>query len=342
MTSSELAILALGLLLGAASGAALVVTFGSRPTRSEIRVTVTRDAVPRRSETLSQDAFAAAPAGPAPGGPGDRREVDRDPVVPRSPAQPWRPAMQPVSGSQQAPDPVAAPAPDRTPVPSFSPAVAIAIEPEMDRELEDLRKHPTHGSQLERMLRGEHRAMVEVVDAIAGEDSRQRRTWEVLLGRLVESMADVAVRESVIDLPMGTAFWDAFTVEQCRRIVAALASMDYRYDGHDGWVDGRTPAYRDLTRALADVGVEPRRLRAWPNQSEIANLLVGARPAPDELLAAAGPDYTAENMQTLLGEHAAGLADLWVTWEAVRPALFDETVRVDETVTSRAESAPGR
>ena len=100
--------------------------------------------------------------------------------------------------------------------------------------------------------------------------------------------------------------------------------MGYRYDGEGAWADGRVPVYHDLTRALADVGVDPRRVRAWPNQSEIATLLVGARPAPDELLAAAGPDYTAADMQMLLGEHAAALADLWVTWEAVRPALLDD------------------
>ena len=336
MTSSELAILALGLLLGAATGAALVVTFGSRPTRSEIRVTVTRDAVPRRSETLSQDAFVSGPAGPAPGGPGDRREVDRDPGVPPPIAEPWRPAMQPVRSPERGPNPVAAPAMDRTPVPSFAAAVAVAIEPEIDHELRGLRRRPTHGSRLERMLRGDHRAMVEVVDAIAGEDSRQRRSWELLLGGLVEAMADVAIRESVIDLPMGTAFWDTFTVEQCRRVVAALASMGYRYDGRDGWVDGRAPAYRDLTLALADVGVEPRRLRAWPNQGEIASLFVGAHPAPDELLAAAGPEYTSHDMQALLDEHAAGLADLWVTWEAVRPALLEESVLTDTQVVAEA------
>lgn len=336
MTSSELAILALGLLLGAASGSALVVIFGSRPTRSEIRVTVTRDAVPRRSETLSQDAFVGGSSGPAPGGPGDRRGVDRDAAVPPLVNQPWRPVMEPVGSSERGPDPVLAPALDRTPVPSLAAAVAVSIEPEIDRELESLRRRPTHGSRLERMLRGDHRAMVEVVDAIAGEDSRQRRTWELLLGDLVEAMADVAVRESVIDLPMGTAFWDSFTVEQCRRVVAALASMGYRYDGQDGWVESRVPAYRDLTRALADVGVEPRRLRAWPNQGEIASLFVGAHPAPDELLAAAGPDYSSGEMQALLGDHAVGLADLWVTWEAVRPALFEESVLTDSEVVAEA------
>ncbi len=324
MTASELAFLALGLLLGAASGAALVVTLGTRPVRREIRVTVTRDAVPRRSETLSHDAFVASPAGPAPGGPGDRREMDRDATPPRPEVERWQPflpaAAVPVMSSESA----AVRVPDRTLVPSARVAVAIPIEPEADPELRTVRRSPASGSALERMLRGDHLAMVEVVDAIAGEDSRQRRTWELLLGRLFEGLADNAVRESVIDFPMGTAFWDTFTVEQCRRIVAALGSMGYRYDGQSNWADGRVPVHHDLTRAVADVGVDPRRIRAWPNQSEIANLLVGARPAPDELLAAAGPDYAVAEMELLLGEHAAGLADLWATWEVARPALLTE------------------
>ena len=67
MTASELAFMALGLLLGAAGGAALIVLFGTRLPRREIRVTVTRDVLPRRSETLSQDAFVTSPAEPARG-----------------------------------------------------------------------------------------------------------------------------------------------------------------------------------------------------------------------------------------------------------------------------------
>jgi hypothetical protein len=202
--------------------------------------------------------------------------------------------------------------------------VGIAIETEADHELGDLRRHRTPGAPLERMLRGEHRAMVEVVDALAGADDRQRRNWELLLGGLVEAMADVAVRESVIDFPMGTAFWDAFTIEQCRRIVGALGSMGYHYDGVAGWAASRVPTYRDLTVALADIGIDPRRVRAWPTQSEIAGLFIGARPAPEELLPAAGPDYTTEAMQALIGEHAAGLTDLWATWDRVRPTLLQE------------------
>jgi len=181
---------------------------------------------------------------------------------------------------------------------------------------------PPGEARLERILRGEHLAMVAVVDAVAGEDSFRRRDWELLLGGLVEAMADMAVRESVVDFPMGTAFWDAFTVEQCRQVLVALSSMGFRYDGRSGWTEHRIPVYRDLSIALADIGVDPRRLRAWPNQAEIAGLFVGARPAPEELLAAAGPDYRVEQMQALLGDRSAELTDLWLAWDEVRPALL--------------------
>ncbi|HJP88573.1 MAG TPA: hypothetical protein VJ850_06030 [Candidatus Limnocylindrales bacterium] len=329
MTASELAFLALGLCLGVAVGSALLLVVGRGTGRRDVRVTVTREAVPSRSKTLSQDAFMPPSTGPAPGGPGDRRTADRtgdgasdggDGATRRAPV--GIPIEVPVSPPVAAPAPAAAAVADRTIVPS-RPAVAVEIQPEPARELEGIRRRVVHGTPIERMLRGEHLALIEVVDEVAGTGTG-RRDWEVLLGGLVDGMAAVAIRESVIDFPMGTPFWDQFTVEQCRRIAGSLASMGYRYDGADGWADSRVPVYRDVTRALADVGVEPRRLRSWPNQAEIAFLFVGARPAPEELLAAAGPEYSAPSMQTLLGEHAAGLEDLWIAWDAVRPVLFRE------------------
>jgi hypothetical protein len=171
--------------------------------------------------------------------------------------------------------------------------------------------------------------MVEVLDRIAGEDGQRRREWEALLGGLVEGMADAAVRESVIEFPMGTAFWDTFTIEQCRRIVAALASMGYRYDGRSGWAESRVPGYRHLAQAVADTGENPRRMRAWPNALEIAALFAGARPAPEELLPAAGPDYAAEAVRALLGERGPDLGNLWLAWDAVRPALLSEGARAE-------------
>src|SRR5215203_1397244 len=110
--------MALGLLLGAATGAALIVFAGTRLPRREIRVTVTRDAVPRRSETLSQDAFVTSAAEPARGGPGDRRATDRNPYD-RRPAASTPAAADGVVGAvaEGADEPVARPS-DRTIVPT--------------------------------------------------------------------------------------------------------------------------------------------------------------------------------------------------------------------------------
>jgi len=320
-----------------------MVVLWTRAPRREIRVTVTRDALPRRSETLSQDAFVTQPAAPAPGGPGDRRNLDRPSVTLDRLAIPIHPESGgwfPERVVAAASEPVATGVADRTVVPSWSladrvreadRAVALAIEPEgvLVREAATP-PQPGGGSALERMLRGEHRAMLEVVNRIAGEDGQRRRDWELLLGGLVEGMENVAVEESIIDFPMGNAFWDTFTIEQCRHVVISLSSMGYRYDGRSGWVDGRVPAYRDLAQALADVGIDPIRIRAWPTQLEIAALFAGARPAPEELLAAAGPEYDAESVRVLLGERGPELHNLWLAWDALRPALLAEEPHLTE------------
>jgi hypothetical protein len=149
----------------------------------------------------------------------------------------------------------------------------------------------------------------------------------------------MAARESVIDFPMGTPFWDTFTVEQCRHVVTALATMGFRYDGRSGWLEHHVPVYRDLSIALADIGVDPRRVRAWPNQAEIATLFVGARPAPEELLAAAGPDYRAEDVKALVGERANDLAALWIAWDEVRSALFAPAPERETVVVGTGRSA---
>jgi hypothetical protein len=320
VNASELAFLALGLLLGAAAGAALIVVLSSRPPRREIKVTVTRDAVPRRSTTLSSDAFVTSPGEPARGGPGDRRTVDRDEGRTWFSTAPTT-GLAPRGGPPGGPP---GPAPDRTAVPSRPDRVGIAIHPEPDPGLEVLRTYPAGGPALMRILRGDHRAMLELVDSMAGHESQLRREWELLLSGLADGLRKVAVEEGAIDFPLGTAFWDTFTVEQCRAITLALASMGFHYDGHDGWLEGRVPAYRDLAQALADVGVEPRRVRAWPNQAEIGALFVGARPAADEMVAATAPTLDAAHIRELLGSRADGLAGLWLAWESVRPMLLAE------------------
>ncbi|MFL5710537.1 MAG: hypothetical protein ACJ77W_01470, partial [Chloroflexota bacterium] len=74
MTASEFSFLALGLVLGLVSGAAIIEFVRARPPAPrEVRLTVSHDAVPRRSSTLADDAFTLAGPEPARGGPADRR-----------------------------------------------------------------------------------------------------------------------------------------------------------------------------------------------------------------------------------------------------------------------------
>ena len=74
VTASEFSFLALGLVLGVLSGAALVEILRARPPMPrEVRLTVAHDAIPRRSSTLADDGFTAPRPEPARGGPADRR-----------------------------------------------------------------------------------------------------------------------------------------------------------------------------------------------------------------------------------------------------------------------------
>ncbi len=170
MTVSEFAFLALGLVLGVVSGAALIVISTARPpAMSEIRLTVTPNAIPRRNRsTLSEDAFADH-AEPARGGPADRYQDDLDDLyapaweppgtrtIVRSAPQPPAGAGDPESG---APGPVRpgrgspwpAAATNRAPLPasivasyppgpswSIPPLVAVPIVPEPDLAMAALR-----------------------------------------------------------------------------------------------------------------------------------------------------------------------------------------------------------
>lgn len=311
MSPSEFAFLALGLVLGIATGAAIVVILGSRPPTHEIRLTVTRDAIPRRASTLAADAFQRSFDGPAPGGPGDRRSIDRDGLDIRTIVQPIVSMRLPFA----APAPVASLA-----VTAARGLTAVAIEPEPDPLLAELTA-PQGAPSLHRVLTGDHRAMLRLVDLVSGVDGEQRRAWEELLTAFVEAVRERAIDLGMLDLPMGNAFWDTFTIDQCREVVLALASSGRRFDGRDAWADGLAPTYRDLSRALADVGIDPRRVRAWPNSAEIGELFRGARVAADEAVGRWAPTLEAADLRAFLAERGCGLDSLWAVWDAVRVAI---------------------
>ncbi|MEK6719793.1 MAG: hypothetical protein AABZ33_03875 [Chloroflexota bacterium] len=145
MIASEFAFMTLGLLLGVASGAALVFVIRARsPAPREVRLRVATDVIPRRtSATLAGDAFGTAPGEPARGGPADRRTVDREPNSALAPAAPSRPNTLRVAGE---PGPVGAlgvtAAVERPAlaVPLDAVAIAIPIHGERDPMLQALRE----------------------------------------------------------------------------------------------------------------------------------------------------------------------------------------------------------
>jgi hypothetical protein len=330
VTASEVAFLALGLLLGIATGAAIVMTLRARPPTHEIRVTLARDAVPRRASTLATDAIRGAVDGPAPGGPGDRRLTDRDaagdrtrvrpdglPVV-ASPVLPWR----------ADPTPTVAMEPALAAARELAPSVrgAIAIHPEPDPILATLTSPVAAavddpGPSLASLLAGDHRAMLRLVDVIGGADDASRKAWDTLLTRFVDAVRERAIDLGLVDLPMGNAFWDTFTIEQCRQIVVSLQATGRRFDGRSDWADGLVPTYRDLGRALAEAGLDPRRVRAWPNSLEIGELFRGARVAAAEGVERWAPELDVEALRAFLGDRDRGLEELWPLWDAVRLAV---------------------
>jgi hypothetical protein len=141
VTPSEFSFLALGLILGAVSGAALVELIRARPpSPREVRVTVAHDAIPRRATTLADDAFVTVGPEPARGGPADRRLLpdampaggaDRRTTVRF--AEPTSPAVPPsMAGAIPiTPDPSEPPVPGRI----MEPALPLTgIPPSSDRE----------------------------------------------------------------------------------------------------------------------------------------------------------------------------------------------------------------
>jgi hypothetical protein len=371
MTASEFAFLALGLVLGVASGSALVMVLGSRPAAREVRVTVEHDAVPRRAATLSSDAFSNSAGEVARGGPADRRLMDRDEPPPDPPA--WSPGPGPGIAVR-----AAVPGPSfRTPVPSRAqvPAArAVPINPERDPSLEVLRiraalaaehlhqnRFPTSTAVLEprpadgpdatagtagasaavdpspdagadsatdetpaviRMLRGDHRALIAAVATLAADDDAERRSWQAALIGLADSLVDRAIAAGWLDFPVGNSFWDTFTIEQCRTIAGALAVSGYRFDRVDGWEDGRVPGYRELTAAVATAGLDPRRIRNWPTQDELARAYANVTVAADDFLAAHAPSMSLESMQALVGIDGTGGLRLWADWDRAQAVLL--------------------
>jgi hypothetical protein len=205
------------------------------------------------------------------------------------------------------PPPVAAPWADRYPeeVPE------LLAEAPGDRE-----------ARILRLLRGDREALQRTVAELAGDDAEAHRRWQLAIVGLVEAITAQAIEASAVDLPDDHPFWAPFTRTQRRDIVGALGSLGYRFDGLGGFTDGRVPSQRDLSLAVGYAGLDPMRIRRWPSEAEMPDLMRDVTVAADEYLIEAAGGLSLGELVALLGRRADGLTDLWNDWGRVRPRLL--------------------
>jgi hypothetical protein len=175
-----------------------------------------------------------------------------------------------------------------------------------------------------RILRGDRQAMTSLVAALGGDDRDGRRHWQLLMTSLVEAIVANAIEAASLEFPGDHPLWGLFTKEQNRDIAHALSSLGYRFDGLGGWIDDRLPSQRDLSLALGYAGLDPMRIRQWPDADDTARLFADVTVAADEYLAGVAGDLTLVEMVTMLGRRADGLAEAWNDWGRIRPLLLAE------------------
>ncbi len=133
----------------------------------------------------------------------------------------------------------------------------------------------------------------------------------------------ISISQSALDFPTDHPFWGQFTRDQDRDIVTALSSLGFRFDGLGGWLDERVPTQRDVSMAMGYAGLDPMRIRQWPDESGMRSLFAGVTVTADEHLAGAAGDLTLGELVAMLGRRADGLARLWNDWGRVRPLLLE-------------------
>ena len=174
-----------------------------------------------------------------------------------------------------------------------------------------------------RLLRGEPEAMDRLVARLADDQEEQGR-WKLAVTGLLDAILADAIEQAYLRFPTEHEFWGPQTLQQNRDIAKALGSLGYRFNGLGGWVDERTPTQRELSLAFGYAGLDPMRVRHWPDEEQTQDLLAEVEVAADEYLAGVAGDLTLAEMVEMLGRRADNLVDLWNNWGRVRPLLLEE------------------
>lgn len=176
-----------------------------------------------------------------------------------------------------------------------------------------------------RLLRGERAALHEMIVALGGQDEGERRRWQVAVSDLVDAIVADSLAATALEFPTEHPFWGQFDRSQAREITSALSSLGYKFDGFGGWIDDRVPSQRDLSLALGYAGLDPMRMRQWPNESEMADLFADVQVSAAEHLAMSAGDLTLGELVTMLGRRADNLAEVWNAWGRIRPLLLEDS-----------------
>lgn len=196
--------------------------------------------------------------------------------------------------------------------------------PASDRLAMDLRS--PEPQVVVQLLRREGKTLNGLVARLAGSDATTRSRWGLLLSSFVDSVVAAATDDACMVFPADNAFWSQFTLAQGREVVRGLAALGFRYDGFEGFADGRVPTHRDLSMAVGNAGLLPARVHDWPKPDEAETLFRGVRVAGDEYLAAHAPSLTLGELVRVLGRRAELLSDLWNDWDDLRPILLGTTL----------------
>ncbi|HYI22955.1 MAG TPA: hypothetical protein VEX62_10000 [Candidatus Limnocylindrales bacterium] len=178
------------------------------------------------------------------------------------------------------------------------------------------------GSQLSAMLRGDRQTLLGLALRLSEDTGIEAGRLQLLLLEMREAMAARALEENFLRFPDVHPFWGQFDGEGASRVVASLASLGYRFDGRDGWADGRAPTARDLALALSHSDFDPRSLRRPAGQAAIDGLWQGTVVLTETYLRARAPNLTVEQVNQCLGPRAARLGELWDNWGRIRPVLI--------------------
>jgi hypothetical protein len=173
-----------------------------------------------------------------------------------------------------------------------------------------------------RLLRGDREALNRLIARLGGDDPAERRRWQTSIGLLLEALIARSMEASAFDFPAKHPFWGPLTRSQSRDIAAGLSSLGYRHDGFGSWADDHMPTQRDLSLAVGYAGLDPFRIRHWPTEAEMRDLLREVTVAADEYVWEAAGALTLGELVSLLGRRADGLTELWNEWGVVRPLLL--------------------